>query len=167
MAGVGDDGDADEGDDDAGHGEQSAAGGEEHGGLAVDERRNERADDERDADGDADAERHAEMAHGEAVADVADAPHGSEEGDFEEQVRVHGGVEAEKLRQQDEADADGQQNPGEEAGDGPGGFPRPVFDFLDGRVEGGGQCRAHNVPPDSGEDYRHCFSIVLMRRQFG
>jgi hypothetical protein len=63
----------------------AAARGEQHGCLAVSERRNERAHHQRDADGYADAERHAEVAHGEAVADIADAPHGAEERDLEQQ----------------------------------------------------------------------------------
>ena len=51
--------------------------------LAVDERRNQRAHDQGDADGHPDAERHAEIAHGETVAHVADSPHAAKEESLE------------------------------------------------------------------------------------
>ena len=126
------------------------------------------ADDQSDSDGHADAERHAEMAHGEAVADVSDAPHGSEEGNFQEQMRPHGGVKGWEIGQKNETDADGEQNPGEKSGDGPGGLPGPVLDFLDGRVKGSGHGRAEDVPPDSSEDcYGHSVSISCCGRDAG
>ncbi len=100
VAGIGDDGDADQGHENAGHGQQAAVGGEQHGALAVEERRHQCADDQRDADGNADAKRHAQVAHGEAVAHVADAPHGAEQSNFEEQGRTHGGVESGEVGQQ-------------------------------------------------------------------
>ena len=64
------------------------------------ERRDQGSDDERYTDGDSDAEGHAEVLHGEAITDIANAPHGAEESDFEQEVRTHGGIEAVKVGQQ-------------------------------------------------------------------
>ncbi len=83
VAGVGDDGHADERHQHARHGEQAAARGEQHGDLPVHQRRHQRAHDQRDADGHADAQRHAQVAHGEPVTHIADAPHGAEERDLQ------------------------------------------------------------------------------------
>ena len=52
-------------------------------GLSVHERRNQRSYDQSDPDGHPDAEGHAEIAHGETVAHVADTPHAAKEESFE------------------------------------------------------------------------------------
>ena len=87
------------------------------------ERRNESSDNQRDANGDADTERHSEMAHGEAVAYVADSPHRAEKGNAYEERSAHGCVEAMKVRQEEEAHSDRKQNPGEQSRKRPGGLP--------------------------------------------
>ncbi|MNE38121.1 hypothetical protein D3C80_1320060 [compost metagenome] len=107
------------------------------------------ADHQGDPDGDADAEGHAEVAHGEAIVDVADAPHGAKQEHAPERLAVHHAVEGGEVLDQQGGDEPGQQDPGEEAGQGPGRLPRPFLDLAEGGIEGGGGGGANQVPTDS------------------
>ena len=159
MARIRNDRHADECDHDSGHSEQPALRVNEHGRLSMHDGRHQRAHNERDSDGDADAQRHAEVAHGKAVAHIAHSPHGAEQSHLQHEGAIECGIEAVKIRQQDEAHADGEQNPREETGNCPCGFPRPLFYFPDGRIKRGRHGRAQNVPSNSSQDYcRHSVS---------
>ena len=75
------------------------------------QRRHERTDDQRNADGHSNAQRHAEVAHGETVTHIANAPHGSKEGDLQKDVRPYRGIKGWKARKQQQAHRNRQQNP--------------------------------------------------------
>jgi hypothetical protein len=60
--------------------------------LTVNNRRHQRADNQRDANGDANPHRHAEIAHGQAIVDITDAPHGAEQKDRQQRGGVKGAV---------------------------------------------------------------------------
>src|SRR5579871_2379724 len=114
--------------------------------------RNEGAHNQRDADGDTDAEGHAEIAHGQAVADVPNSPHCAERSNAEQQCRPDGCIEAVKVGKKNEAHSDGEQNPREEAGNGPCRFPGPSLDSLNWRIKGRSHTGANNVPTNPGNN---------------
>ena len=56
-----------------------AFGVNQHIKISIDDRGHQRTDNQRNADGNANPHRHAEVAHGQTVVDIADAPHGAEQ----------------------------------------------------------------------------------------
>ncbi len=81
LACAGDDADANHRHQHAEQRHLTALGVHQHCKLTVNNRRHQRADNQRDANGDANPHRHAKIAHGQAIVDITNAPHGAEQKD--------------------------------------------------------------------------------------
>ena len=89
-----------------------AFGVDQHVDIAVKNGRHQRADDERNANCDANTHRHPEVAHGQAVIDVADAPHRPEQKHWQEGGGTEGSKVAPEIREQHGANGPRQNQPG-------------------------------------------------------
>ena len=100
-----------------------AFGVDQHVEVAVEDRRHQGADNQRNANRDADPHRHAEIAHGQTVVDVTDAPHRAKQKDRQQGGGAKGGEIAPEIGEQHGADGPGQNQPRHRTAHGPHGFP--------------------------------------------
>ncbi|MNP34350.1 hypothetical protein D3C76_1276310 [compost metagenome] len=89
----------------------AAFGVDQHVEITVQDWRHQGADNQGDANRNPDAHRHAEIAHGQAIVDIADAPHRAEQKHRQQRRGAKGGEISPEIGQQHGADSPRQDQP--------------------------------------------------------